>query len=212
MTTELVLTAAAIEQLSHRELILALTDARDRAIETYRAAKDALAEQVNEQTEAAMQAGRAHLASTENELAAAKLTPALAAYRAGDIDADGLRVRVAYRDLNSAGNGCQAYRRIVLPGRTESEWPDADRLPTLGGTYSGDRKCKSYALLPVGTLLISFESSVSKYRAGKSDLAVMIVSEGVDGKTELLPLEHKRLRSKPALKIPLLGIEIALQG
>lgn len=115
------------------------------------------------------------LPAAELELAP-HIVAAIAALRSGNVDGDEIRFKAAYRDLNAKGSGSQTYRKIVLPGRTSAEWPDAERMPALGGFRAGDRRCSVMTSAPVGTLIVDFESPVRAYRASKATLAIGILT------------------------------------
>lgn len=141
----------------------------------------------------------------EGSLLGPRVVAAIAALRAGEVDGRELRFRAAYRDLSCKGSGSQTYRRIVLPGSTTSQWPDADRLPRLGGVTAGDRRCSVSTTAPIGTLVLDYESSVRSYRASKADLRIAIVCERSGGGdvADLAWCEHKIKRSTGELVVEL---------
>jgi hypothetical protein len=94
------------------------------------------------------------------------------------------KIRASYRDLSCKGSGSQTYRRIVLPGHDTAEWPDCDRLPTLGGNRASERRCTTYMWVPEGTIIVDWTAEIRHYQKGRSDLSVGLVRE--DGHIEWL--------------------------
>jgi hypothetical protein len=131
----------------------------------------------------------------------ADLACAIEADLATDPDGETVSIRAAYRDLNGKGNGSQTYRRFRYPGMTTEVWPDCERLPRLGGNRASDRRCSKRADVPVGTLVVDFESSVNRYHSSRATVHIGIVCRLPDGKSEIVWLEHRSLKSRPVYEV-----------
>lgn len=127
---------------------------------------------------------------------------ALAAWYAGNEEST-VTIRGAYRDLNSRGDGVQCYRRIVYPGTTLNVWVACARLPALGGVSVSSRKCATTAEVPVGSLILNYETPVERYGKSQATLTVGLVARQQDGAADIVWLQAKRLRSRAALVVTL---------
>jgi hypothetical protein len=129
---------------------------------------------------------------------------ACAALTNPDPDGPQVRIRAAYRDLSCSGSGPECYRRVRYPGRSEDEWPDCDRLPASGFRAS-ERRASTECLVPVGTLVISFERSVYRGQRGRCSVSFSVVVPKAPGSSlgTLVECEHRTLRSRPVYEITL---------
>lgn len=134
---------------------------------------------------------------------ASEVLEAIAALRAGAPDSVPLvRIRGAYRDLNAKGNGSQTYRRVIYPGQRTSVWPDCGRMPRLGGYLASERRCAEHCEVSLGSLILDYEASVSRYRPSKATLRIALVGRTETG-AKLHWLDYRVLRAKPIIELTL---------
>jgi hypothetical protein len=131
--------------------------------------------------------------------ALAWLGAAVAADHATDPDAPGLGLRTAERELSCKGTGYQWVSRVRYPGFAGEQWPDAARLPRFGGNRAWQRRCSATAIVPPGTIVVRYRSSVWRYTKRRAEVAVAVVVRAPDGSgARLATLPHRALRSTPA--------------
>jgi len=125
-----------------------------------------------------------------------------AAWAAGDPDGPTVRIRAAWRDLSCKMSGPEAFRRVLYPGRTATEWPDADRLPGRGERAS-ERRCVERCDVPVGTIVQTHSRDVYHGSKGRCSRSYAIVGVNEKGKAEMIDLTHRVLRSRPVDEVRL---------
>jgi len=127
---------------------------------------------------------------------------ALAACRVTDPDGPTVKIKGAYRAVNSKMSGDQTYRRVRYPGSQTWEWPDCERLPALD-FRANSRNAAVFAEVPIGTLVADYESALYKGAKSKAKVRFAIVIPGKDSADRLYWLDSKRLRSRPVYVITL---------
>jgi hypothetical protein len=118
-----------------------------------------------------------------------------------------VRIRAAYRDLNSKLTGPEEFRRVAYTPRAgdiETEWPDSDRLPAAS-TRASDRCALVRCEVPVGTLVQRFHRDVFRGQRGRCSVSFAIVVQAPEASTKgkLIDLAHRTLRSRPVYEITL---------
>ena len=97
------------------------------------------------------------------------------------------RIVLRKKDLNSKGNGCQKTRRVLLPGGT-SGWASDHGQDIEGSWESGSylasqRRCSETGLVPVGTIVLSYESRLrGGEKQGRADVEAGIVVSVEEGR------------------------------
>ena len=137
-------------------------------------------------------------------------TDAIECLNAAREDIDGVptvRIRSAYRDLNSKGSGPEEFRRVAYAPRAgdiETEWPDSDRLPAAS-TRAGDRCALVRCEVPVGTLVQRFEREVYHGQRGRCAVrfAIVVQNSCDPAKGALIALKHRTLRARPVYEVEL---------
>ena len=137
-------------------------------------------------------------------------TDAIECLNAAREDIDGVptvRIRAAYRDLNSKGSGPEEFRRVAYAPRAsdiETEWPDSDRLPAAS-TRAGDRCALVRCEVPVGTLVQRFRRDVFRGQRGRCSVSFAIVVQNAEDshRGALIELKHRTLRARPVYEITL---------
>jgi hypothetical protein len=76
------------------------------------------------------------------------------------------------------------------------EWPDSDRLPGLGYN-AASRHCAVYADMPVGTIVVDYESTLYKGAKSRAKVTIGLVTHA--GKISWL--EHRTLRKRPVYEV-----------
>jgi len=137
-------------------------------------------------------------------------TDAIECLNAAREDIDGVptvRIRAAYRDLNSKLTGPEEFRRVAYAPRAgdiETEWPDSDRLPAAS-TRAGDRCASVSCSVPVGTLVQRFSRDVFRGQRGRCSVAFALVVQSAKdpARGALIELKHRTLRARPVYEITL---------
>lgn len=127
-------------------------------------------------------------------------------WRSGNPDGESKELEVASRDLNCKLNGNEQFRRVIYPGKSDSEWPESERLPAFG-IRASERHCAVTADVPIGTIVVDYDRSVYRGKRGQCK-----VSFGLFTRQGLVELKHKTLRSRPAYLVEIdigLTIEVA---
>lgn len=120
---------------------------------------------------------------------------AIAADVASDPDGPTMTIRAAYREADRKLSGSQVYRRVRYPGKSEEEWPECDRLPSIDRA----RSCSVDCDVPIGTIVVDYDSTLYRGAKSKAKVTIGIVTGSYTKK--IVWLEHRSLRSVAAYEI-----------
>lgn len=122
-----------------------------------------------------------------------------------DPDGPVTNVRISYRDVSCSMSGEETHRKFVWPGwqvkpldeLLRPQWAEGGRLPALG-IRAAERRASVREDVPIGSLLVDYESTIYKGNKSKAKVRIALV---VGGDEPCEWLDHRTLRSVEAWEV-----------